>query len=53
MDNTYAQFIETILGDNSGYAFIGRASGRTAAGKLAVNIYETFKYPEQFEEMVA
>lgn len=53
MDNTYAQFIETILGDTKGNAFIGRASGRTAAGKLAVNIYEVFSYPEQLEYMVA
>lgn len=52
MNQTYAQFIETILGSNSGNAFLGRASGKTAAGKLAVNIYETFKYPAQLEEMV-
>ena len=52
INETYAQFIETVLGHNTGNAFISRASGKTAAGKLAVNIHETFRYPEQLEEMV-
>lgn len=52
INETYYQFIEAVLGENSGNAFISRASGKTAAGKLAVNIHETFKYPEQLEAMV-
>lgn len=53
MSDIYAQFITTVLGELHGNAFMGRASGKTAAGKLAVNIYDVFKYPEQLEEMVA
>ena len=45
-------FITTILGERSGNAFISRASGKTAAGKLNVNIHKTFKYPDQLKEMV-
>ena len=52
MNQTYAQFIETILGTNSGNAFLSRASGKTAAGKLNINIHTTWKYPDQLEEMV-
>ena len=32
---------------------MSRANGKTAAGKLNINIHETFAYPEQLEEMVA
>ena len=46
------KFIRTVLGDRSGYAFISRASGKTANGKLNVNIHKTFLYPQQLEEMV-
>jgi hypothetical protein len=46
-------FIETVLGNQKGNAFISRSSGKTAAGKLNVNIHQTFKYPEQLDEMVA
>ena len=46
-------FITTVLGDQRGNAFISRASGKTANGKLNVNIHKTFLYPEQLEEMVA
>jgi hypothetical protein len=46
-------FIRTVLGDLSGYAFVSRASGRTANGKLNVNIHKAFKYPDQIEEMIA
>lgn len=46
-------FITAILGNQKGNAFISRASGKTAAGKLNVNIHQTFKYPEQLDEMVA
>ena len=53
MSDIYAQFITTVLGELRGNAFMGRASGKTAAGKLAVNIYDVFKYPEQLEDMVA
>ena len=53
INETYATFIETVLGSNSGYAILSRASGKTAAGKLAVNIHESFRWPEQLEEMVA
>ena len=53
MSDVYAQFITTILGDATGYAFVSRASGKTAAGKLNINIHQTYKYPEQLEEMVA
>ncbi len=49
----YAQFIENILGTNGGNAFISRASGKTSAGKLNINIHRTYKYPAQLEEMVA
>lgn len=52
INETYATFIETVLGSESGNAFISRASGKTAAGKLAVNIHETFNYPAQLEQMV-
>ena len=46
------QFIRTVLGDLSGYAFVSRASGKTANGKLNVNIHNAFKYPDQLKEMV-
>jgi hypothetical protein len=46
------KFIRTVLGDLSGYAFISRASGKTANGKLNVNIHKTFLYPQQIDEMV-
>lgn len=46
-------FIITVLGEQKGNAFVSRASGKTAAGKLNVNIHQTFKYPEQIDEMVA
>ena len=46
-------FIRTILGQQRGNVFISRASGRTEAGKLNVNIHNSFKYPEQFDEIVA
>jgi hypothetical protein len=45
-------FITTVLGEQRGNAFISRASGKTANGKLNVNIHKTFLYPEQLEEMV-
>lgn len=41
------------MGSNTGNAILSRASGKTAAGKLAVNIHESFRWPEQFEEIVA
>jgi len=41
-----------VLGDLSGYAFVSRASGKTANGKLNVNIHNAFKYPDQLKEMV-
>lgn len=47
------RFIQTVLGSASGNAFISRASGKTANGKLNINIHKTFKYPEQLEEMIA
>ena len=47
------KFITTILGENSGYAFISRASGKTANGKLNVNIHKAFQYPKQLDQMVA
>ena len=53
MSDAYAQFITTILGDAKGYAFVSRASGKTAAGKLNINIHQTYKYPEQLDDMVA
>jgi hypothetical protein len=53
MNETFARFIETILGDNKGNAFISRASGKTSAGKLNINIHTTWAYPEQLEDMVA
>jgi hypothetical protein len=53
VNQTYATFIETILGSNTGNAFISRASGKTAAGKLNINIHTTWAYPAQMEEMVA
>ncbi len=46
------EFIENVLGSNSGNAFISRASGKTSTGKLNVNIHTTWKYPEQLTEMV-
>jgi hypothetical protein len=47
------EFIEKVLGTASGNAFVSRASGKTASGKLNINIHNTFKYPEQLEEMIA
>ena len=47
------EFIERVLGSGSGNAFMSRASGKTANGKLNVNIHKTFKYPEQIDDMVA
>ena len=46
-------FITTILGDQRGNAFVSRASGKTASGKLNVNIHKTFVYPDQLNQMVA
>lgn len=46
------KFIETVLGTSSGNAFVSRASGKTAKGKLNINIHKTFEYPKQLEEMV-
>jgi hypothetical protein len=45
-------FIKTILGQQRGNVFISRASGRTQAGKLNVNIHKSFKYPEQLSEII-
>lgn len=45
------QFIETILGTASGNAFVSRASGKTAKGKLNVNIHVVFKYPAELDKM--
>ena len=45
-------FIETVLGENSGNAFISRASGKTARGKLNINIHEVFRYPDELDAMV-
>lgn len=45
-------FITTVLGSASGNAFISRASGKTANGKLNINIHKTFKYPAQLGEMI-
>jgi len=45
-------FIEKILGSASGNAFVSRASGKTANGKLNINIHKTFLYPQQLEEMI-
>lgn len=52
-DDVYRTFITSVLGDMHGNAIMGRASGKTAAGKLAVNIFDSFKYPEQIDDMVA
>lgn len=49
---TLLSFITTVLGSASGYAFVSRASGKTAQGKLNINIHETFHYPDQLDEMV-
>ena len=46
-------FIRTVLGSGRGNAFVSRASGKTANGKLNVNIHKTFRYPEQIQDMVA
>ena len=46
------EFIEVVLGSGSGNAFVSRASGKTANGKLNVNIHNSFKYPEQLDQMV-
>jgi hypothetical protein len=47
------EFIEKVLGTASGNAFVSRASGKTANGKLNINIHNTFKYPAQLQEMIA
>jgi Protein of unknown function (DUF3987) len=46
------EFIERVLGSASGNAFVSRASGKTANGKLNINIHKTFLYPQQLEEMI-
>lgn len=47
------EFIQKVLGVSTGNAFVSRASGKTAKGKLNINIHTTFKYPQQLEEMIA
>lgn len=46
------EFIEKVLGSGAGNAFVSRASGKTANGKLNINIHKIFQYPAQLEEMV-
>lgn len=46
-------FIEAILGDQNGYAFVSRASGKNANGKPNITIHKSFRYPQQLNEMVA
>jgi hypothetical protein len=48
---TLRDFIEAILGSSTGNAFISRASGKTAAGKLNINIHTVWEYPKQIAEM--
>ena len=45
-------FIEAILGEQKGNAFISRASGKNATGKPNITIHKSFKYPEQLDDMV-
>lgn len=44
-------FITTILGDMKGNAVMGRSNGFTERGKLRVDVYQWFKYPEQIDAM--
>ena len=46
------EFIRTVLGDKAGYAFVSRASGKTANNKLNVNIHKAFLYPQNIDQMV-
>jgi hypothetical protein len=46
-------FIEAILGSQQGNAFVSRASGKNANGKPNITIHKSFRYPEEFDEMVA
>ena len=46
-------FIEAILGDQKGNAFVSRASGKNANGKPNITIHKSFQYPEQLDEIVA
>lgn len=46
-------FIEAILGEQKGNAFISRASGKNANGKPNITIHKSFLYPDQLDEMVA
>lgn len=46
------QFIETILGDQSGNAVMAIATGRTETGKLRVDRQQWFRYPEELDAMV-
>ena len=47
------EFIQTVLGANSGNAFVSRASGKTANGKLNINIHKTFSYPAQLPDIIS
>ena len=46
-------FIEAILGEQKGNAFVSRASGKNANGKPNITIHKSFLYPEQLDQMVA
>ena len=46
-------FIQAILGDQTGNAFVSRASGKSTNGKPNINIHKSFAYPKQLDEMVA
>ncbi len=46
-------FIEAILGQNKGNAFVSRASGKNGNGKPNITIHKSFQYPEQLDDMVA
>jgi hypothetical protein len=51
-DGTLRKFVTTVLGSGRGNAFVSRASGKTASGKLNINIHETFQYPEQLDDIL-
>lgn len=46
-------FLETVWGEVSGNVAIAFATGKNHLGKLQVNEYHWFKYPEEFDAAVA
>lgn len=46
-------FLQAILGEKKGHAFVSLANGKNANGKPNITIHKSFHYPEQLDDMVA